>query len=237
VPDPDSDFERRLRTALETAARPADPIGVKELIEHRIMRRRRRARLAVAVAAIVVVAGAAIGIATTRSTNRQRDRVATSVPRHFATAPAAAPNLSPRGSAALSTTMPPSESHPAPPAAPCPTNAAVPSMATGRYCGPLPHPGNGLGAQGECTGRETDPPCGPGVVPGRYYAYTLPGTCDGLIVFDGRRWVSELPPPTPQPDRDVWMTLTLGTRPNWISPAGAVSFLPYAGQTLPTCGQ
>ena len=76
---------------------------------------------------------------------------------------------------------------------PCPPHQAEPTM-NGAYCGPAPRPGNGLGPSGECTGRETVPPCGAGMIPGRYYAYTLPGTCDGRLILDGGHWRSELPP-------------------------------------------
>ena len=69
---------------------------------------------------------------------------------------------------------------------------------------------------------------------GRYYAYTLPGTCGGLVDFDGRQWVSELPPPTPVPAFDVWMRLG-PTGLGWISPRGAVGFMPYDGQALAGC--
>ena len=108
-------------------------------------------------------------------------------------------------------------------------------MATGRYCGPQPLAGTGLGLNGECTGREAAPPCGPGVIPDHYYAYTMLGSCSGLIIFDGRRWVSELPPPTPVPAFDVWMRLTGSGTLGWISPRGAVGFQPYTGQPLHAC--
>jgi hypothetical protein len=126
---------------------------------------------------------------------------------------------------------------PPPRPAPCPTDVMVPTMATGSFCGPQPTAGNGLGPDGQCTGQETGPPCGPGVVVNHYYAFTLPGTCNGLIVFDGRRWVSELPPPTPVPDLDVWMRLTSTGTVGFIGPKGAVGFVPYTGQTLAGCGQ
>jgi hypothetical protein len=119
---------------------------------------------------------------------------------------------------------------------PCPADDSVPSMATGSFCGPPPPAGNGVGTDGVCTGQETTPPCGPGIIPNRYYAYTMPGTCSGLIFFDGRQWVAELTPPTPVPDADVWMQLTAGGTHRWISPRGSVGFKPYTGQTLGTCG-
>ena len=110
-------------------------------------------------------------------------------------------------------------------------------MATGSYCGPKPVAGNGLGPSGECTGRETAPPCGPGMVPGRYYAYTLPGRCDGKLVLDGRPWRSTLPPSTDGPDIDVWAYVNLdGKTAGFIAPAGAVQFDPDIGQRAPACG-
>ena len=108
-------------------------------------------------------------------------------------------------------------------------------MATGRYCGPAPTAGNGLGADGLCTGRESLPPCGAGVVPGRFYAYTVPGTCQGLVTFDGRQWVSELPPVTAVPAFYVWMSLSADGSLGFIAPTGAVGFEPYNGQTLNSC--
>jgi len=59
-----------------------------------------------------------------------------------------------------------------------------------------------------------------------------PGRCDGLIIFDGRRWVAELTPPTPAPDTDVWMRLTAEGELRFVSPSGFVGFQPYAGQPL-----
>ena len=108
-------------------------------------------------------------------------------------------------------------------------------MATGGYCGPVPVPGNGLGPNGECTGRETNAPCGPGVVVGRYYAFTLPGACDGVIHFDGRVWISELPPPTKVADFDVWMRLDPNGELRFIGPKGSVGFMPDHGQPRGTC--
>jgi hypothetical protein len=120
---------------------------------------------------------------------------------------------------------------------PCPAHQTEPSMKTGSYCGPTPVAGNGLGPSGECTGRETAPPCGAGMVPGRYYAYTLPGRCDGRLVLDGGHWISSLPPPTPVPDIDVWVYVLRGGRvAGFIAPTGAVQFDPDTGQRAPACG-
>jgi len=123
-----------------------------------------------------------------------------------------------------------------PPAAPkCPAHQTEPSF-NSTYCGPTPGPGNGLGPSGECTGRETAPPCGPGMLPGRYYAYTLPGRCDGRLILNGSRWRSELPPPTPEPDTYVWVSLNArGEGAGFISPAGAVDFRRDTGQPASVC--
>ena len=65
-----------------------------------------------------------------------------------------------------------------------------------------------------------------------------PGRCDeliildGLIIFDGRRWVAELTPPTSTPDAEVSMRLTAEGELRFISPSGFVGFQPYAGQPL-----
>ena len=123
-----------------------------------------------------------------------------------------------------------------PPApAKCPAHQTEPSF-NETYCGPTPGPGNGLGPSGECTGRETVPPCGPGMVANRYYAYTLPGRCDGRIVLNGSRWRSGLPPPTPVPDSYVWVSLDARDEgPGFISPKGAVDFKPDIGQPVAVC--
>ena len=123
------------------------------------------------------------------------------------------------------------------PSVPCPTHQTVPSF-NGSYCGPQPIAGNGLGPSGECTGRESVPPCGPGMVVGRYYAYTLPGRCDGRLILNGRHWISELPPPTPVPDMDVWVSVGPGDRhAGFISPNGAVGFDLDHGQATPVCSK
>jgi hypothetical protein len=231
VPDDDAfdpSLDRRLRSALEAVAAPADGAGVPASVARRVARHRRRVRSATAAAVVVVVVGG-IAAASLSSVGgaRRPDRVSAAAP--AATAPS-------NSRAAVGSNGPSVRSQgPAPVPPPCPTGASVPSMATGSYCGPRPPAGNGLGPDGECTGRETAPPCGPGAVPGHYYAYTMPGSCSGLVLFDGRRWVSELPPPTPVPAFDVWMRLTSGGVLGWISPRGAVGFRPYTGQPLLAC--
>jgi len=116
----------------------------------------------------------------------------------------------------------------------CPPGAQ-PSW-VGTFCGPPPGPGNGTGPDGECTGSESSPPCGPGAIPGHYYAYTLPERCDGRAIFDGQLWVSELPPPQEGPPMQVWMALAPGGNgAGFIAPNGAVGFRPYTGQPPSAC--
>jgi hypothetical protein len=123
-----------------------------------------------------------------------------------------------------------------PPAPPkCPARQTQPSFNL-TYCGPTPGPGNGLGPSGECTGHETAPPCGPGMVPNRYYPYTLPGRCDGRLILNGSRWRSGLPPPMPVPDLYVWVSLNArGEGPGFISAQGAVDFRRDTGQPVAAC--
>lgn len=115
--------------------------------------------------------------------------------------------------------------------APCPN----PTWEGGQYCGPSPQPGQGNGSGGQCSGHETMPPCGPGAVVGTYYAYTFPTRCDGRIIFDGRRWDSNLRPPTNGPDVWVWMRLGPGGHLRFISPDGTIGFTPDHGKPLPSC--
>jgi len=104
-------------------------------------------------------------------------------------------------------------------------------MATGRYCGPSPSAGNGLGPRGECDGKETFPPCGTGVVVGTYYAYTQPQDCAGnAIHFDGRLWFSTLQPPSDIPATLVWMALEPDDTLEAISPTEAIGYKPDIGQ-------
>jgi hypothetical protein len=145
------------------------------------------------------------------------------------------PTGSPTATAVLPTTSRPTCSArdcPPPPPIPCPSDQTEPSMQTGSFCGPTPGPGNGLGPSGECSGKETAPPCGPGMIPDRYYEYTLPGRCDGKLILDGRRWLSMLPPTTNGPSMNVWVSVYHGSKSaGFISPAGAVGFDLDTGQT------
>ena len=124
---------------------------------------------------------------------------------------------------------------PPPLPAPCPAHQTAPTF-NDTFCGPKPQPGNGLGPSGECTGRETAPPCGPGMIPGRYYAYTLPGRCDGRLILDGGHWRSELPPAVPVADMYVWVSVGADRRTaGFISPNGSVGIEPDTGQPVTAC--
>ncbi len=128
---------------------------------------------------------------------------------------------------------------------PCPsglTAPIVPTVDAGTpFCGPEPGPGNGQGVDGSCAGTETTPPCGPGVVPGRLYPFTLFGSCWTTVRFDGKQWLSQLPMPTPAsptvptafPDplpasrtTHVWMSLQGTGEPRYVSDDGSVGFTP-----------
>ncbi len=121
---------------------------------------------------------------------------------------------------------------PAPTVAPCPN----PTWTGGQYCGPSPQPGSGRGPGGQCSGHETAPPCGPGAVVGTDYAYTLPVRCDGRIIFDGRRWDSDLLPPANGPAVWGWMRLGPGGQLRFTGPDGTIGFTPGLGKPRPSCG-
>lgn len=123
-----------------------------------------------------------------------------------------------------------------PPApAPCPDDLTEPVVVSGRVCAPEAPAGNGLGDDGQCTGEEVVPPCGPGVEVGRYYPYTLPLRCDGIAYFDGRRWVSGLPPPAEGGTTHVWMRLDPSGNVGLVSPRGAIGFEPDTRQAPRGC--
>jgi hypothetical protein len=218
----DTDLDRRLQSAIVAMSRPASPTGVVESIHQRVGRRTRVMRFSIGAAVVVILVGGAIAAVTLTSSNARPVS-------HSATKATSSTSSSP-----LRKVPSGAQSSPPPAPRPCPANQVEPSMATGSFCGPLPPRGNGLGADGVCTGQETTPPCGPGVVPNRYYAYTLPGKCDGLFIFDGRRWVAEL---TPSPDANtyVWMQLSAADAVRWIGPTGSVGFRPYSGLPVAPC--
>jgi hypothetical protein len=125
------------------------------------------------------------------------------------------------------------EPPPLPPA--CPAHQSAPTF-NETFCGPTPTPGNGFGPSGECTGRETAPPCGLGMIPDRYYSYTLPGRCDGRLILDGEHWRSELPPAMAVPDQYGWVKISAnGKSAGWISPHGTFGFDPDTGQRPSVC--
>jgi len=124
---------------------------------------------------------------------------------------------------------------PAPLPSPCPVSSSVPSMASGSYCGPPPHAGNGDGPDGVCTGREASPPCAQGAVVGQYYAYTVPGGCDGRVIFAGGFWDSELPAPSAGPSAYGWVRLDPSGELRLLSPSGSVGFRPSPATRSAAC--
>jgi hypothetical protein len=118
----------------------------------------------------------------------------------------------------------------------CPPDATEPAMADGSYCGPEPRAGDGLGPDGVCTGRETAPPCGPGVEPGRWYPYTLAIGCDAHTIFNGRRWLSTLgPPAAEQTPRPVWIKLRSPDDAGVLSPTMAIDYRPDPDGPATSC--
>ncbi len=105
----------------------------------------------------------------------------------------------------------------------CPS-ITFPELIDGHFCGPSPGPGSGHGLDGSCLGTEKAPPCGAGMVTGRYYAYTLIISCANDYI-DGRWWRNELPGGSGP--LDVWVSVNAtGTGAGWIGPNGVVGFEP-----------
>lgn len=231
----DDELDARLRSAMLAAAPNAPAGGVLDDVERRAQRRKRRVRESIGAGVVVMLGGFGIAgyaltsghqLSTTNPPASTRPSTGTtSTSSTLAQATAASDGLGASGGA-----LPPT-----PP--PCPAHQLTPTTASGRYCGPDPGAGNGAGPNGTCTASETAPPCGPGVVPGKYYAYTMPGTCSGLVTFNGKQWVSELPPPSTVADFYVWLRLDPNGSVGWISPNGAVGLRPYTGQALSGCRQ
>jgi len=232
----ESEFDDGLRASLALIAPPATTNGVLDAVQQRVGRRRRRVREAMGGALVVLVGGGtAAGLALSASPQMNAVppvQVTTVAP--GTTARAGSPSAGGQDRASAGSNFGGLSARPLTPA-PCPTDQYVPTMASGSFCGPTPGAGSGLGPGGTCTGQETDAPCGPGVVSGQYYAYTVPGTCSGLLTFDGRQWVSELPPPNPVPAFDVWIQLSADGSVRWIAPTGSVGLMPYVGQSPAPC--
>ncbi len=226
--------EDRLRTSLAGMAPAAPSTGVLERVRGRVERRRHRFRSGVALCALAVAAGGVAlglefttGIRTASPPESGRSVApATSTPGRRLAGPTYAPVHGADGTA---------RSAPGPVPPPCPANVKVPTFATGRYCGPVPGPGDGLGTDGLCTGNEAGPPCGAGAGRGHLYPYTLPGSCDGLTIFDGGKWVVTLTSPTPVAPFRGWIQLERKDLAVWIAPDGAIGLVPYTGQALGTC--
>jgi hypothetical protein len=232
----DDELDARLRSAVLAATPDAPAVGVLQAVEHRARRRKRRVRESIGAGVMVVLGG--LGVAAyalssghqmaannSPATTRPSTGIASTTSSTSAQATAASDGLGATADA------------PPPTPLPCPAHQLTPTTARGRYCGPDPGPGSGAGPNGTCTGSETAPPCGPGVVPGRYYAYTMPGTCSGLMTFDGQQWVAELTPPSAGADFYVWMRIDPNGSARWISTTGSVGLRPYTGQPLSGCRQ
>jgi hypothetical protein len=226
---PDADLEDRLRHSLRARADTFVLAHPDEPPTHVIPFRQRRSRRWVAAgvaAAVLVLVGILLSPIGDHPSNHHSLAVKS---------PAARPHSSSTSLPPMSPSIGRPNGGPSPRPRPCPSNVTVPTIVSGQYCGPVPPAGNGLGAGGTCTGLERTIPCGAGVTTGKYYAYTMPGTCNGLITFNGQRWVSELPPPTPIPDFNVWISIRADGAVRFISPTGQVSFAPYLGQSLNEC--
>jgi hypothetical protein len=225
----ESDLEERLRQGLRDRANTFDlahPDEPPDPIAHSHQRRSHRWAVVGVAAAVLALGGVFLGgVGRQPATHRAQaaKSPAQTSPSSRTPSPPVRPGIRIGGS------------EPAPNPPPCPAGLTAPTVIDGQYCGPPPPAGNGLGPGGVCIGNETTTPCGPGVTVGQYYAYTVPGTCDGLIIFDGKRWVSELPPPYPVPDFHVWLGLSADGVLRFIGPLGQVSFTPYTGQSLTQC--
>jgi hypothetical protein len=232
-------LDAELRASLALMAPPATSTGVLLEVRRRVSRRRRVREVIGGVAVVLVGGGTAVGLVV--SSNPQ---MAAAPPTHVSTpsttvpasttAPFAAGSSGADGNPSTGYNFGGLSARPPTPG-PCPRDQKTPTVAGGGFCGPVPSSGNGLGPSGTCNGQETHPPCGPGVIPGQFYAYTMPGTCSGPITFDGEQWVSLLPLASPIPAFDVWIQLSANGSVRWIAPSGAVGLVPFTGQVLTPC--
>ena len=95
-------------------------------------------------------------------------------------------------------------------------------------------PGNGHGPAGTCNGTETSPPCGSGVVIGKYYPYTWAPDCSERAFLDGKVWQGTLRAPQQQPPTKGWIILTQTNVARWTSPNGTDGLTPASGPP-PAC--
>jgi hypothetical protein len=234
-----SRLDAELRASLAFMAPPASSTGVLQEVQRRVSRRRRMREVIGGVVVVLVGGGTAVGLVV--SSNPQ---MADAPPAHVSTPSTTVPTSTTAPSAVASAGA---DGNPSagynfgglsarpPTPGPCPRDQKTPTLASGGFCGPVPGSGKGLGPGGTCNGQETHPPCGPGVIPGRFYAYSMPGTCSALVTFDGEQWVSLLPLASPIPTFDVWIQLSANGSVRWIAPSGAVGLVPYTGQALTPC--
>jgi hypothetical protein len=92
-----------------------------------------------------------------------------------------------------------------------------------------PPAGKGHGRAGTCDGTETAPPCGPGVVIGKYYPYTWAPDCNERAYFDGRMWHGTLRATQEQPPNRGWMVLTDPNTARWTGTNGTDGLTPATG--------
>jgi hypothetical protein len=95
-------------------------------------------------------------------------------------------------------------------------------------------PGSGKGPAGTCDGSETTPPCGPGVMIGKYYPYTWAPDCSERAYFEGRTWQGTLRPTQQQPPRRGWMVLTAPNAARWSGSNGTDGLIPTTAP-VPAC--
>jgi hypothetical protein len=122
------------------------------------------------------------------------------------------------------------------PAEACGPTSATPTFTVGRYCGPVPQAGNGSGPGGTCTASRSDPPCGTGVQPTTWYAYSLALGCRHPIIFDGGRWSSITGWPPGVGVLHLWMELEPDGQLQGIGPSVDLTFV-RATDRGPSCSR